>query len=474
MQYTHTEANGQLAFTDTSNYLMIPSSLHGFRNTETTIHETESGRTVFRFEGYIDLTEEDRICECCGRRMHSNGKCLDKIITLRHLPFGGDLTCVSLAHRQLRCPDCKATKMQYLPFKADDHMITEELYNYTRDLLALGDYTIKEVGGITGLGKNTVKGIDKQRLLDKYTLDGKHLKKPEKTTRILGIDEFKLHNRRRYATHIIDMENGHILWIGHGKKKQIVYDFIAHVGLEWMASVEAIACDMNSDFQEAFEDTCEWVQPVFDYFHIVKNFNEKVVGAIRKDEQERLMKEGNEEAAKALKRTRYILTSKRSTLRAKDEQARIGKPVRKGSKLFGAEEIRRKEGYEAKYDELLRENELLFTVDLVKEKLSEAYHAEEEIVMAGCIIDIMDMCEATGNRRLGWFKNMLDKHFEGIIAHATYRKLSAGKIEGINNKIKTTRRQGYGYPDDEYFFLKLFDMSRRDYVRNELSHKICD
>ena len=110
----------------------------------------------------------------------------------------------------------------------------------------------------------------------------------------------------------------------------------------------------------------------------------------------------------------------------------------------------------------------------LKEKLSEAYHAEDEIVMAGCIIDIMDMCEATGNRRLGWFKNMLDKHFEGIIAHATYRKLSAGKIEGINNKIKTTRRQGYGYPDDEYFFLKLFDMSRRDYVRNELSHKICD
>ena len=34
------------------------------------------------------------------------------------------------------------------------------------------------------------------------------------------------------------------------------------------------------------------------------------------------------------------------------------------------------------------------------------------------------------------------------------------KIEGINNKIKTLRRQAYGYPDDEYFFLKLIDMSR--------------
>ncbi|MCI6099941.1 MAG: transposase, partial [Selenomonas sp.] len=43
--------------------------------------------------------------------------------------------------------------------------------------------------------------------------------------------------------------------------------------------------------------------------------------------------------------------------------------------------------------------------------------------------------------------------------HATYH-ISAGKIEGINNKIKTLRRQAYGYPDDEYFFLKLIDMSR--------------
>lgn len=60
-----------------------------------------------------------------------------------------------------------------------------------------------------------------------------------------------------------------------------------------------------------------------------------------------------------------------------------------------------------------------------------------------------------------------------IIAHATY-DISAARIEGINNKIKTLRRQGYGYPDDEYFFLKLFDMSRRAYERNPKSHKICD
>ena len=269
------------------------------------------------------------------------------------------------------------------------------------------------------------------------------------------------------------METGHILWIAKGKKKQVVYDFIDHVGLEWMESVEAVACDMNSDFQEAFEERCEWIQPVFDYFHIVKNFNEKVVAEVRKDEQRRLLEQGDVEGAKALKRTKYILTSNRSTLQKKDREAAEGKVIHKGSDLFGIPSIVRNSGYEAKYDQLLQDNKLFFTLDLVKEKLSEAYRMTDESKMADAISDIIDMCDATGNKHFKWFGKLLDSHFEGVIAHATY-KISAGKIEGINQRIKTIRRHGYGYPDDEYFFLKLFDMSRQKYVRNPASHRFSD
>ena len=243
--------------------------------------------------------------------------------------------------------------------------------------------------------------------------------------------------------------------------------------MDWMEGVEAVACDMNSDFQEAFEDTCDWIQPVFDYFHIVKNFNDKVVSEIRKDEQRRLYEEGNIDAAKALKKTRYILTSSRSTLRKKDEEAAEEKILHKGSDLFKTEDVVRKGGHEARYDELLLQNKLHFTVDLIKEKLADAYRMTDEARMAEKIIDIMDICEATGNSHLLWFRKLLDEHFEGIIAHATYQ-ISAGKIEGINQKIKMLRRHGYGYPDDEYFFLKLFDMSRQGYVRNVPSHRFSD
>ena len=66
---------------------------------------------------------------------------------------------------------------------------------------------------------------------------------------------------------------------------------------------------------------------------------------------------------------------------------------------------------------------------------------------------------------------MLVRHYDGIISHANI-PISSGKIEGINNKIKTVRKNAYGIPDDEYFFLKVIDASYKKYVRNPKTHKI--
>ena len=59
-----------------------------------------------------------------------------------------------------------------------------------------------------------------------------------------------------------------------------------------MDGVEAVACDMNSDYQEVFEDCCPHIQV------IRKNFNDKIVAEVRKDEQRRLYSEGRKEEAK--------------------------------------------------------------------------------------------------------------------------------------------------------------------------------
>ena len=352
-------------------------------------------------------------------------------------------------------------KCKKVPFKDDKHFITKALKEYIRDLLATNNFTNKEISYLTGVNRNIVKEIDKERLIEKYTIDGlgKKLIKPEIYAKHLGIDEFKLHDGYKYATHIIDYDTGHILWIAEGKKKQVVYDFINHVGIEWMSHVEAVACDMNSDFEEAFKEKCPHIKIVYDHFHIVKNFNDKVIAAIRKDEQERLIKAGDEEAAKKLKRSKYILYSSTNTLNKKDEEVQNKKIISKGSQLFNKAEIKRHGNYYDRYEKLVNNNDLFLTIELIKDTLAEAYRVDSEDKMVGLIFDIMELCEASNNKHLRWFGNLLYNHFDGIITHATIR-ISAGKIEGINNKIKTLRRQAYGYPDDEYFFLKLIDMSR--------------
>lgn len=454
---------------DGEKYLKIPSTLTDFHNTSTTKEVTVSECDSFCFHGELVEDGHEYCCPMCGNKMHIHGSYPTK---LRHLPFGKTYTWVSFAKHRYYCPCCEYTTMQVVPFKAANHNITTSLERYACELLAYG-FTNKEVADLTGLGKNTVKAIDLKRLKDKYTVDGKTLIKPERTAKYLGIDEFKLHDGYRYATVIIDMETGHILWLSHGKRKACVYEFVEHVGIEWMDNVEAVACDMNSDFQEAFEEIFEHIQPVFDYFHIVQNLNKMVIGKIRKDEFARLMSEHKYAAARSLKRSKFILTSSRETLIQKDKEAEEGKILRKGSSLFNVPEVIRRSGYVDRYKELIEQNELLFIADLIKEKLALAYKSVDEPEMSNEISEIIDICRASRNTHMKWFANLLEKHFEGIIAHATYR-ISAGRIEGINNKIKTLRRQAYGYPDDEYFFLKLFDISRKPYVRNSKSHKICD
>ncbi len=458
MNYTETNNNIQSFFEASDSFLKIPCTLDRFINTETVIKNDSSGHECYIFKGKILISNEELTCACCGSKMHIQQK---YTMTIKHLPFGPTSSCIQIDRIQLKCPNCGKFKLQEIPFKDDNHMVTKQLRIYIEDLLSTSNFTNKEVAYITGVNRNIVKEIDKERLIKKYTLDGKgkELIKPTEYAEFLGIDEFKLHDGYKYATHIIDYKTGHILWIKKGKKKDVVYKFMEFVGQDWMEHVVAVACDMNSDFEEAFKERYPHIKIVYDYFHISKNFNDKVVSAIRKDEQKRLESIGDEKAAKELKGSRFILTSKMETLEKKDLEAQEGKVISSGSELFETSEVKRKGGYVSRYNQLINNNELFLIIELIKELLVLAYKSNDEEEMAEYIFEIMELCEDNGNPHLIWFLNLLYSHLDGILTHATY-KISSGKIEGINNKIKTLRRQAYGFPDDEYFFLKLIDMSR--------------
>ncbi len=52
-----------------------------------------------------------------------------------------------------------------------------------------------------------------------------------------GIDGWKLHDGNQYTTVIIDPETGHILRIQNTRKADVVRNFIAHAGEEFMKEV---------------------------------------------------------------------------------------------------------------------------------------------------------------------------------------------------------------------------------------------
>ena len=448
-------------------YLWLPSPLEGFQNTHTMELKTQNGFPYYVFQGHIPC--KNPACPACGKKMFSKG--LDPTV-LKHVPIGNVPSFVVVDRKRFECSDpfCAKTCSQPISFADSEHRLTKELRSFIEALLSAA-FNLKETAELTGAGINIVKDIDMSRLRRLYTEEGNALKKPDSYSTFLSIDEFKLHNGHQYATTIIDVQTRHILWVERGKKKDVVYRFFKHVGEEWMRHVKAVACDMNSDFQEAFQDRYPHIRVVFDHFHIVKNFNDKVISQIRIDEQKRLESAGEKEAARSLKRSKYILTATRETLKRLDKEAEERKLVNKGTMLFNEPPVYRQSGKVKRYEALIQDNKLLFTCDMVKTLLQDAYittgnTVRDRMSMGKKLHKIIRVCNETENEHMMWFASLLSSHYNGVIAHATF-PISSGVIEGVNQKIKTIRRKGYGYPDDEYFFLKIIDASRNDYIEEK-------
>ncbi|WP_339138274.1 MAG: transposase [Candidatus Electrothrix sp. GW3-4] len=57
---------------------------------------------------------------------------------------------------------------------------------------------------------------------------------------------------------------------------------------------------------------------------------------------------------------------------------------------------------------------------------------------------------------------MMLRHWSGLLNYYPHR-ITNGPLEGLNNKIKTIKRQAYGFRDMEYFKLRLYDMHASTY-----------
>lgn len=287
--------------------------------------------------------------------------------------------------------------------------------------------TIKDVAHHLGVSWDVIKEIQQQDLQRRFG-------KPKlKHLRQIAIDEISVGKGHRYVTVVLDLQSGAVVHVGEGKGGDALTAFWKRLRSSG-AKIEAVATDMSPAYIEAVSTHLPKASLVFDRFHVMKLFNDKL-----SDLRRELHREATDGLHKeVLKGTRWLLLKRPENLDPKrNEPARL--------------------------EEALRLNRPLATAYYLKEQLAEAWEQEDEQEARAFLLDWIAQAESSGVRMLHKFAKTLRAHAWGILAWYDH-PISTGPLEGTNNKIKTMKRQAYGFRDPEFLKLKIYAIHEAKYA----------
>jgi transposase len=93
----------------------------------------------------------------------------------------------------------------------------------------------------------------------------------------------------------------------------------------------------------------------------------------------------------------------------------------------------------------------------LKEGLRRIYRIKDIDLAQNALVYWCELAEASKIREMITMAKTIRKHGAGIIAYWETGITSAA-MEGFNNKIGWLTRQAYGYRDEQYLILKIFDL----------------
>ena len=196
---------------------------------------------------------------------------------------------------------------------------------FERYALELGRrMTIRDVAVHLGVSWDVIKDIQKRDLSRRFA-------KPKlKHLRHIAIDEIAIAKGHRYLTVVLDLESGAVVFVGDGKGADALKPFWKRLRPS-KAKIEAVAMDMSAAYREAVSTHLPKAKIVFDRFHVIKLFNEKL-----SDLRRGLYHEATDVLQKkVLKGTRWLLLKnareprrRRGTRRSSLEEAlALNKPL---------------------------------------------------------------------------------------------------------------------------------------------------
>jgi transposase len=283
--------------------------------------------------------------------------------------------------------------------------------------------TLSDVAEVTLLSWDTVKAITKTHLARDYG------KPALRGVRYLGIDEIHLGSKKRYFTIVIDLEDGRILWAKPGRGGAALRGFWPRLRRA-KTKIQAVATDMSAAYWSAVLDHLPDAALVFDKFHVIKLMNERL-----DDLRRQMVREAEGPFKLRIKGTRFLLLRNPENL--SEEQI-------------------------PKLDRALKLNEPLLLGWYLKEELRELWSQPSRRQMEAFLKDWGQKADQTTIGQMMKMAKTLRTHATGILAYARH-PITSGKLEGINNKIKTLTKRSYGFHDENFFILRLLSLHHSKY-----------
>jgi transposase len=375
--------------------------------------EFREGRVIFRIE---QPRERLRCTDCGSDNVWAQGG-VER--TFRTVPVGCKPVLLQFKVPRVQCFACGQVLQVKLAFADPKKRYTRSFERYVLELSR--HMTIKDVAEHLQVSWDTVKDIQARSLLRRFGKPKLHKLKQ------IAIDEIAIGKGHHYLTVVLNLLSGAVVFVGDGKGVEALEPFWRRVRRA-RARIAAVATDMSPAYTRAVRDNLPRAVHVFDHFHVIKLFNDKL-SAFRRDLYQELTSDRDR---RLLKGTRWLLLKNPENLDDdRDERRRL--------------------------EDALRLNQPLATAYYLKEDLRQIWTQPNKRTARRVLVDWLARARASGVRLLIKFANTLEAHQAGILAYYDY-PISTGPLEGTNTKIQAMKRQAYGFRDREFFKLKILGL----------------
>lgn len=385
---------------------------------------------VFRIRGY-DLARtrfqggsaqfgiEPQRLRCSGCGSYDVIRRGSRLRSWRHLPVGTMATSLEMSVPRVACQCCQAVRQVEVGFAQPFKSYTKAFARFVLDLYA--HMTIDAIARYLKIGWHVIKEIVKADLGRRYADPLRYSPR----LRRIAIDEIAVRKGHRYLTIVLDLDRGAVVFVGEGKGADALKPFFDRLGARRCRQIEAVATDLSAAYQLAVRMNLPHATLVCDRFHVVKLLNDKLT-ELRRD----LYREVQDLQKHVLKGVRWLLLKRERNL---DDDRNERQRLRAALEL----------------------NRPLATAYYLKEELDLFWNQPDKHAAKSFLADWIARAEASGIRALRTFARTLAIHRNQMLAWYDH-PISTGPLEGINNKIKTLKRQAYGYRDLDFFRLRIY------------------